>query len=71
MIDHLGISVADMAHALAFYDRALAPLGITRVLWFPEEGVPELMGYGRARSPSSGSPPPATFGTDASAPRRN
>ena len=38
MIDHLGISVADMARALAFYDRALAPLGITRVLWFPEEG---------------------------------
>ena len=27
MIDHLGISVADMARALAFYDRALAAGG--------------------------------------------
>ena len=51
MIDHLGISVADMARALAFYDRALAPLGISRVLWFPEEGAPEFMGYGKGEKP--------------------
>jgi catechol 2,3-dioxygenase-like lactoylglutathione lyase family enzyme len=29
MIDHIGISVTDLARSLAFYERALAPLGYT------------------------------------------
>ena len=29
MIDHIGISVSDLARSLAFYERALAPLGYT------------------------------------------
>ena len=31
MLDHVTIGVRDIAHSLAFYDRALAPLGITRL----------------------------------------
>jgi catechol 2,3-dioxygenase-like lactoylglutathione lyase family enzyme len=29
MIDHIGVSVTDLAKSLAFYERALAPLGYT------------------------------------------
>jgi hypothetical protein len=32
MIDHMGFSVWDYAHAKAFYDRALAPLGYTLIM---------------------------------------
>ena len=32
MLDHVGIAVADAAHSRAFYEAALAPLGIT-LLW--------------------------------------
>ena len=31
MLDHVSIGVRDIAHSQAFYDRALAPLGITRL----------------------------------------
>ena len=31
MIDHVSIAVGDLAAAAHFYDRALAPLGLTRV----------------------------------------
>ena len=51
MIDHTGIAVADLARALAFYDRALAPLGITRIMQFPEDGAPQGVGYGKGRKP--------------------
>jgi len=51
MLDHLGIVVADLARALAFYDRALAPLGITRVMQFPGEENPTGVGYGKGRKP--------------------
>jgi uncharacterized protein involved in tolerance to divalent cations/catechol 2,3-dioxygenase-like lactoylglutathione lyase family enzyme len=50
MLDHIGITVADMARALAFYDRALAPLGITRAMTFGGTGdAPEHVGYGTGR----------------------
>jgi catechol 2,3-dioxygenase-like lactoylglutathione lyase family enzyme len=29
MIDHIGVSVTDLARSVAFYERALAPLGYT------------------------------------------
>lgn len=51
MIDHLGVTVAEMKRSLAFYDQALAPLGFARVMAFPEEGEPVQVGYGRGRKP--------------------
>jgi catechol 2,3-dioxygenase-like lactoylglutathione lyase family enzyme len=36
MIDHLGISVSDLARSKAFYERALAPLGYTALMSYPE-----------------------------------
>jgi uncharacterized protein involved in tolerance to divalent cations/catechol 2,3-dioxygenase-like lactoylglutathione lyase family enzyme len=62
MLDHIGITVSDMARALTFYDRALAPLGITRVMTFGgSEDAPANVGYGTGRKPffwiSAGTPP--------------
>lgn len=34
MIDHIGITVADYPASLAFYEKALAPLGITTLMKF-------------------------------------
>ncbi|MBP7000493.1 VOC family protein [Amaricoccus sp.] len=51
MIDHTGISVADLKRSLAFYDAALAPLGIGRVMAFPDEGEPVGVGYGANGKP--------------------
>jgi len=42
MLDHLGIQCSDVAVSAAFYDRVLAPLGVTRLME-PHEGV---IGYG-------------------------
>lgn len=44
MIDHLSLGVNDLAAARAFYDAALKPLGMTRVMEFP--GV---CGYGPSK----------------------
>ena len=41
MIDHVSIGVADFAQALAFYDAALAPLGVQRLITRPDHA-----GYG-------------------------
>ncbi len=51
MIDHIGVTVSDMARSLSFYDRALAPLGVARVMTFPEAGPPADVGYGRDGKP--------------------
>ncbi len=32
MLDHIGISVSDLARARSFYDAALAPLGVVLVM---------------------------------------
>ena len=51
MFDHITIGVSDFARAAAFYDRALAPLGVTRLVDLPlaeTEGVP-VTAYGRAQ----------------------
>jgi catechol 2,3-dioxygenase-like lactoylglutathione lyase family enzyme len=45
MLDHVTLSVADLDRAQAFYDAALAPLGITRL---HAEGT-RYAGYGTAR----------------------
>lgn len=42
MIDHIGIEVSDLAQSKAFYDAALAPLGITALFEFEDRSV----GYG-------------------------
>jgi len=55
MIDHLGFGVADYARSKAFYERALAPLGIELVMEagpdITEEGFPAC-GFGRNGKPS-------------------
>lgn len=48
MIDHIGIPVSDFARAVAFYTKALAPLGYAHVMTFEQAagfgpgGKPEL-----------------------------
>jgi catechol 2,3-dioxygenase-like lactoylglutathione lyase family enzyme len=51
MIDHIGIGVTDYAKAKAFYDLALAPLGITKVMEVSaaETGHSDAAGYGKDR----------------------
>lgn len=61
MLDHIGLKVSDLARALAFYDRALAPLGLTRVMSFGGDAdLPAGAGYGRDGKPgfwiSAGAP---------------
>lgn len=36
MIDHIGLSVTDLARSLAFYERALAPLGYAVIMKQPQ-----------------------------------
>lgn len=43
MLDHVTITVSDFAHSRAFYDAALAPLGITRLYADGEKAA----GYGQ------------------------
>ena len=47
MIDHITLCVADVDRATAFYDRALAPLGVTRLADLTD-GV-RVCGYGDTR----------------------
>ncbi len=51
MFDHLGFGVTDFARSTAFYDQALAPLGIRRLLTVPPEhtGGVDATGYGVER----------------------
>ena len=42
MLDHLGLAVADFARSKAFYERALAPLGISVLM----EPAPGIAGFG-------------------------
>ena len=53
MIDHIGFAVADIERSKAFYDAALAPLGIAAMLTVtPEEtGKGTAMGYGKDGNP--------------------
>lgn len=51
MLDHITFGVSDAARSRAFYDRALAPLGITRLVDVPKTGPDDvhLVGYGDDR----------------------
>jgi len=53
MLDHISLTVADVGRAQAFFDRALAPLGIGLVMSVSAEatgGAPSL-GYGAQGKP--------------------
>ena len=47
MLDHMGFGVSDYERSKAFYERALAPLGLTLMM----EPIPETGGFGDGRSP--------------------
>lgn len=51
MFDHITIGVTDLARAMAFYDPALAALGMTRLIHAPAAGPDDvsLAGYGAGR----------------------
>ena len=46
MIDHTGIGVADVSRSAAFYDAALATLGLRRVHQIPDGVGSDGVGYG-------------------------
>jgi catechol 2,3-dioxygenase-like lactoylglutathione lyase family enzyme len=48
MLDHVGIQVSDFAKARAFYEKALAPLGITSMMEFDNDGG-KVVGMGSDR----------------------
>jgi catechol 2,3-dioxygenase-like lactoylglutathione lyase family enzyme len=53
-LDHLGISVTDFAASLAFYEKALAPLGIKVAMKVGKEmtgGQYEGAGFGKQQKP--------------------
>jgi catechol 2,3-dioxygenase-like lactoylglutathione lyase family enzyme len=43
MIDHVSLAVSDLERAVPFYERALAPLGISRLVTRPA-----MVGFGKA-----------------------
>ena len=47
MLDHLGLDVTDYERSKAFYERALAPLGIELIM----EPVPGVGGFGDGGKP--------------------
>lgn len=55
MIDHVTFGVSDFGRSTAFYDKAFAPLGVSRIFTVPPEfadGI-NITGYGDTR-PGSG-----------------
>ena len=53
MLDHIGVTVSDVARAKAFYDAALTPLGIGVMMQVTAEqtGGPAFLGYGSEGRP--------------------
>ena len=53
MIDHVSLGVTDMARSKAFYDAALAPLGLAAIMTVtPEQtGKGTAIGYGKDGNP--------------------
>src|SRR5438270_10543387 len=51
-LDHVSIAVRDLERSIAFYDRALAPLGIKQLIAYGgDERGPDHVGYGDDRKP--------------------
>jgi catechol 2,3-dioxygenase-like lactoylglutathione lyase family enzyme len=53
MLDHIGLKVTDLDRAKAFYDKALAPLGVSVIMNVPAEetGASGYLGYGEGFKP--------------------
>jgi catechol 2,3-dioxygenase-like lactoylglutathione lyase family enzyme len=51
MIDHVSIAVRDIARSIAFYDKALAPLGVKRLVAYGGADAPDHVGYGHGQKP--------------------
>jgi catechol 2,3-dioxygenase-like lactoylglutathione lyase family enzyme len=47
MLDHMGFSVSDYERSKAFYEKALAPLGLELLM----EPVPSVAGFGEGQKP--------------------
>jgi len=48
LLDHIILSVSDLRRSVEFYEKALAPLGISHyVVYDGENGHPDLKGFGR------------------------
>jgi catechol 2,3-dioxygenase-like lactoylglutathione lyase family enzyme len=47
MLDHVIVTVSNLARSIAFYEQALKPLGITDFMDYRgQDGHPDLMGFG-------------------------
>jgi catechol 2,3-dioxygenase-like lactoylglutathione lyase family enzyme len=56
MIDHVILTVSDFERSVAFYAKALKPLGITNFTDYEgHDGHPDLKGFGDGKEPFSGS----------------
>lgn len=53
MLDHIGLTVADVARSKAFFDAALGPLGVSPLYTVPAEqaGGQPVLGYGEKGKP--------------------
>lgn len=51
MIDHIGIEVTDVARSVAFYERALAPLGYKLIMRFQPAPGMDVAGFGFGGKP--------------------
>jgi catechol 2,3-dioxygenase-like lactoylglutathione lyase family enzyme len=50
MLDHIILTVSDLARSVEFYEKALAPLGISHYIDYDgENGHPDLKGFGREK----------------------
>ncbi len=49
IIDHFGLSVGDLARSRAFYDAALAPIGMVAMMEFPIDNGQSTIGYGKGK----------------------
>lgn len=53
MLDHIGFSVSDLNHSRSFYERALAPLGVVKIMELSAEqtGGSGHVGFGEGGKP--------------------
>lgn len=51
VLDHIGITVSELERSLAFYNAALAPLGVRELMRVPGEltGYGDVVGFGAAK----------------------